>query len=77
MEYQEDVEMSPVIKTPDLELSTEEQHWFWALKFFITFLRQIIMQVVERVGENPTSSVHASLTDSINTPDTESEMGPE
>ena len=49
MEYQEDVEMSPVPKTPDLGLSTEEQYWFWAL----TFLRQIITQVVEAVGVIP------------------------
>ena len=38
MEYQEDIKMSPVLITPDLELNTEEQHWFLVL----TFLKQII-----------------------------------
>ena len=55
-----------------MELTTEEQHWFWVLTFF----RQIILQVVERVGENPASFVHASLTDAINTLDTELETKP-
>ena len=41
--------MSPVPTTPDLEPSTEEQHWFWAL----TFLRQIILQVVEKLVKTP------------------------
>ena len=72
MEYQQDVEMMLVLKTPNLELS-KEQHLFLAL----TFIRQITAELVERVGENPTSSVHASLTDSNNTPDTELEMEPE
>ena len=35
------------------------------------------MQIIEKVGENHTSSEYASLTDSITTPDTESEMEPE
>ena len=71
--------MSPVTKTHDLELNTEQQHWFWAL----TFLKQIIAQVVERVGEHPTSPEHESLIkfsrtpESINTLETESDMEPE
>ena len=79
MEYQEDIEMSPVPKTPNLKPNTEEQHWFLAL----TFLKQIIAQVVEGVGENSTSPEHESLTEflrtqeSINTLETESEMVPE
>ena len=72
MEYQEDIKMSPVLKTPDNELSTEQQHWFWAL----TFLRNIILQVVES-GQKPHLSCACILTDSINTPNTESEMEPE
>ena len=79
MECQEDVEILPVPVTPDLKLNIEEQHWFWAL----TLLKQIIVQVVERMGENLTSPEHESLTEfsrtpgSINTPETESETEPE
>ena len=66
MEYQKDIEILPVPKTPDLKPSTEEQHWFWAL----TFVDEIVMQVVKKMGESPSSPVHAF----INTLDTESEL---
>ena len=73
MKYQEYIEMLPVPKHLTLNQVQKEQHWVWAL----IFLRQIILQIVERVGENPASPVHASLTDSINMPDTELETEPE
>ena len=71
--------MLPVPKTPNLKLNTEEQHWFWAL----TFQKQIILLVVERVSKDSTSPEHESFTEfstiqeSIKPPENESEMEPE
>ena len=39
--------MLPLPKTPDLKPNAEEQHWFLVL----TFLKPIILQVIERVGK--------------------------
>ena len=63
MEYQEDTEMSPILITTDLKLSVEDQHWLGAL----TFLEQVLTQVIERVSKKPTSQTHGTLTESINT----------
>ena len=48
MEYQKDIEMSPVPKSPNLKPNTEGQHQLWVL----TFLKQIILQEVES-GQKP------------------------
>ena len=56
MEYQEDTEMSPIPRTPDLEPSVEDQHWLRAL----TFLEQVLTQVIDKVGKNP-SPLHREL----------------
>ena len=34
MEYQEEAEMLSILRTPDLELSVEDQHWLGALTVF-------------------------------------------
>ena len=70
MEYQEDAKMSPILRTPYLESSAEDQHWLWVL----TFLKQIIRQVIERVGEKSTSPAQGTLTESINILKTDSEV---
>ena len=66
MEYQ-DAEMPPIPITPDLKLSAEDQHWLGAL----TFLGQVLTQVLERLCEKPTSPEHGTLTESTNTMETQ------
>ena len=56
------------LRTPDLELSVEDQHWLGTL----TCLEQVLTQVIERVGEKPTPPIQGTLTESINTLETNS-----
>ena len=67
MEYQQEAEMSPIPRTPDLELSLEDKYQLGAL----TFLEQVLTQVIGRVGEKPTSPAHGILTGSRNTLETD------
>ena len=61
MEYQEDVEMSPIPRTPNLKPSEEDQYWLGAL----IFLEHVLTQVVDRMGEKPTSPAQGTLAESI------------
>ena len=62
--------MSPILKTPHLELSVEDQFWLGALKC----LEQVLTQVIEIVGDKPTSLAQGTLRESINTLETDLEI---
>ena len=70
MEYLEETETSSIPRTPDLELSVKDQYQLGAL----TFLEQDLTQVMETVGEKPISLAQETLTESLKTPGTDSEM---
>ena len=63
MEYQEEAEMSPILRTPNLELNVEVQHWLRALTF--------LEEVIGRVGEKPNSLAQGTLTESKNMQETD------
>ena len=70
MKYWEEAEMSPIPRTSDLEQSVEDQYWLGVL----TFLEQVLTQVIERVGKKSTSLAQGTLTEFIFALETNSEI---
>ena len=70
MEYQEEVEISPMPRTPDLKQRVEAQYQLEAL----TCLEYVLTQGLERMGKGTISPAQGILRESMNTSESNLEI---